>query len=156
MSARYRCEQGLSHAYGSARTVTGTPLFCPSPLGAPAGAEPAGVLAGPLSLAGEDGEAAAEEGGEDDAGAVPSAVTPAAPTGRCRPPSPSPSEPPPGSPTAKATPAATAATAMPARTAVRVRRRAGAGPAPVSASAGAAGGAPAEAASAGGAASEAS
>ncbi len=57
-----------------------------------------------------------------------SAVTPAAPTGRCRPAPASPSEPPPpGSPRAKVTPAATAATAMPARTAVRVRRREGAG-----------------------------
>ncbi|MGM7443572.1 hypothetical protein ACPW7O_19395, partial [Streptomyces tunisiensis] len=83
--------------------MTGTALFRPSPSGAPAGADPAGVLAGPFSSAGEDGEAPAEDDGEEDAEALSSPVTPAAPTGRCPPPSRSPPEPPPpGSPTAGA------------------------------------------------------
>ncbi|WP_374193668.1 hypothetical protein [Streptomyces sp. S-9] len=73
--------------------MTGTPLLSALPwLGASAGAEAAGVLAGAFSLPEGDAEAVEREGeGEDDAGAVPSAVAPAAPTGRFRAPSPSPS-----------------------------------------------------------------
>src|SRR5688572_5982724 len=125
---RYRCEQGLSQAYGSVRTVTGTASPAARPPGRAAGPEAGGLLASWSAVLGEpDGESDADgvpAVADADAPSVP--PVPAAPTCSRRP---SPSVPPPGGPTTATTPTSTAATAAPARTAVRVRRR-GRGPGP--------------------------